>query len=224
MAYKDNINFLISSAYTLSNEDNQIIAQGKLLNLGWSDDHYLDLKKRVREHLRIQQSNRCAFCRLRISRSQFYPHLEHIVPKDRRPEFTFLPINLAWCCQRCNFGKGTNNTLTTPNLPNYPTDSIGFNIVNPYHDHFLQHFDLIEDLILVVKDDSEKGSNTYDFYKLNRIELAEDRAYELKTVFQNLTREEIIEKLILRIPREKDPRIIKLIEYYLEQIPNWIID
>lgn len=224
--YQKKLDFVIPSPYEFTKTDSEIVNEGINNDLKWSDDHYLDVKKRMRDHLRVHQKNRCAFCRLRIPRSQFYPHLEHIVSKDARDEFTFYPINLVYCCQRCNFGKGTINTLATPDTEIYPQNSIGFVIVNPYHDNFWEYFDLIEDVILIadVNTTSNKGPNTYEFYKLGRIELAEDRAFELKTIFQNLTKEEIIQKLILRLTREEDQRIIEMIKYYLEKIPNWIIE
>lgn len=223
MTYLDIIDFQINKPYEIKKSDRAIINKGIKDKLKWSDDYYSDLKVSIRTHLRPLQKGRCGFCRLRISKSQFYPHLEHIVPKGANPEFEFEAANLVWSCQRCNFGKGVSKTLIGDHKI-FPNKSDAFLIVNPYHDKLSDHIELIEDLIMVPKIDSTKGENTIDFYKLARIELAEDRAFELKTINNDLTPAQIVGRLTLRLTKEYDPRIIAIIDRYISLVPNWIID
>jgi uncharacterized protein (TIGR02646 family) len=223
MSYKELISFKIDTPYICSEQDNIDIQTGKTSGKKWGDKHYQNFKNSVRNYLKRQQKKRCGFCRLRISESQFYPHLEHIVPKSVKPTFEFLPTNLVYACQRCNFGKGVVNTLVNKEIEEYPSTSDAFNIVNPYFDEFNDFLDLIEDIILIPIGESEKGKNTIRFYNLNRIELAEDRAYELKILENNLTTEQLIGRLSLRLAKENDIRMIKVIERLLEKIPDWVL-
>lgn len=49
------------------------------------------------EHLRVK----CPYCRVDTAAT-----MDHYLPKEKFPEFSFLPINLVPCCSRCNSIKG----------------------------------------------------------------------------------------------------------------------
>ncbi|MDD5691635.1 MAG: hypothetical protein PHP10_00455 [Candidatus Omnitrophica bacterium] len=202
-----NYNWRINNPYVFTQHDNEIIITGRALGKPWKDKHYKEVKDRIREHLRRQQNDRCAFCRLHVPSGQFYPHIEHIVPKGSREEFTFVSHNLAYSCQLCNFGKGQRSTLIDPVCVDYPMRGEEFNIVHPYFDDYPDHIDFIEELLIIPKNNSLKGRRTIEFYKLDRTKLALDRAFEL-----NINNNAIsIDKLTLRLTREDDPAIIETI-------------
>jgi uncharacterized protein (TIGR02646 family) len=221
MSHSNKYHFIIEP-YELNDEDKALISQGTIQSLLWDNDHYKPFKNRIREHLRKKQLSRCGFCRLRLNNSQFYPHLEHLVSKTDYKQFAFLPNNLVWCCQICNFSKGRKNTLHNPNtdfsLQVYPIDSNGFIIINPYYDNVLEHIEFLGEVIVKPKNNSTKGKNTINFYKLERLKLAEDRAAEA-----NIDKADLEDYLLQRLVVEDDPNIITVINNLINKLPDIII-
>lgn len=224
MSYKDKINFKIEAPYICTTDDNEVISQGVQKKLKWGKAHYSSYKTALRKHLRKEQNSRCGFCRLRVKVSQFYSHLEHLISKSWKPEFEFESKNLVFSCQRCNFGKGVTKTLSDETISVFPQESKYYNIINPYYDNFLDYIEVVEDLIFRPKGLSKKGKNTIDFYKLNRIELAEDRAFELKIIDNNITKEQLSEKLLRNLTKYNDLKTLELLENIIDEIDCWTID
>ncbi len=214
--------FRIRAPYTRTSEDDTEIANDSAENLKW-ENGYKTFKQNVKNYLKKEQNGRCAFCRVRISPGTSWANLEHLVSKTDYSQFKFSPENLVYCCTRCNMAKARQNTLSNPNLRKedqiYPSDSQGFTIINPYYDDFETHIDFIDDIIIVVNNNSIKGRNTIEFYKLFRPELAEDRASELLLNQQTLN-----ERLLNRLTStEISSQTINQINAVIAEMPNWTI-
>lgn len=143
--------------------------------------------------------------------------------KKKYPQFEFLPQNLAYCCTRCNFGKGEGVTLSNPLQDRtqqlYPDNSAGFNIVNPYYDNFEDHINFIDDVIIVAENNSDKGNETIKFYKLYRPELAEERAFELR-----LDQEGVSHQLLARLTEPGlEQEVVNQINAIISRIPTWTL-
>jgi uncharacterized protein (TIGR02646 family) len=214
--------FRIGVVYTRTAVDDTEIVNDNAVNLKWKDG-YKTFKPRIRNHLKIQQRGRCAFCRCMINEAGGYTNLEHIVAKDHYPQYQFLPENFVNCCWKCNRAKGRKNTINNPiinkTLQQFPTNSAGFVIVNPYHDDYQTHIDFIDEVIIIKQGNSTKGEKTIEFYNLSRPELAEERAREFKLNQQNIN-----QLLLSRLASNTtDILAINQINAIIANMPNWTI-
>ncbi len=119
--------------------------------------------------------------------------------------------------------KKKQNTLSNPNpkkaLQLFPNSSNEFKIVNPYLDDYQSHLDFIDDILIVVANNSNKGRETIKLYKLYRPELAEDRARELQ-----LNKQTSNQKLMARLTSATiDQATIDQINKVIAQIPTWTL-
>lgn len=214
--------FKIAAVYTLTPADQLDITTGKTAGLKW-DKGYAIFKAGIRGHLKLQQNGRCAFCRCRIPTGIAFSNLEHLVSKSHYPQFEFLPNNLVYCCQRCNFLKVAKPTLSAPNAnpaaQTYPSNGNGFTIVNPYHDNYQDHIDILDEVLITVANNSAKGKNTIESYKLARVELAEDRASEHQLDIQTVNK-----RLLARLTDPNtDLDTINQINAIIANIPTWAL-
>lgn len=60
------------------------------------------IKKSIKDIQDPQHREKCPYCRINTPNT-----IDHYIPKDDFPEFSFLPINLIPCCSICNEKKGT---------------------------------------------------------------------------------------------------------------------
>lgn len=222
MAVRKEYKFVIARPYIKTAADNAEIATDTALSLLWGDG-YSGFKANIRSDLKIQQGNRCAFCRCRVSVGTSYSNLEHLVPKGAYPQFEFLPINLAYSCHKCNFGKGKKSTIAAPVTPKisqtYPTTGAGFTIVHPHFDRYEQHIDFIDDIIVAAVPGSTKGPRSIKFYRLARPELAEERAFEWKLKKQSVNKK-LLNNLVSTLHSQD---IIDQMIAILANMPNWVI-
>jgi len=223
MAIPNKCKFIIQNKYEKTAENDAEIAMDKRNNKKW-EDGYTNFKTNIRTHLKLEQRNKCAMCRCRISIGTSFSNLEHLVPKKQYPQFEFKEDNLVYCCHRCNFSKTTINTLSNPvankSRQTFPLNSGGFIIINPYYDNYEDHIDFLDDVIVVNTNNSSKGANTIKYYKLFRPELAEERAY-----IQRLEQSTINTKLVFRL---LDPtlnqNVIDQINNVINNLPTWVLD
>lgn len=68
-----------------------------------------------------EYQNRCPYCGIGEVNT-----VDHILPKDRFPEYAFLPINLIYICSKCNSQKSDKYIHNKKRL-----------FINPYIDNFL---------------------------------------------------------------------------------------
>jgi hypothetical protein len=60
----------------------------------------------TRRRVWSRAANRCEYCRVHEDDEPYAFHVEHIVPRKHGGDDA--PSNLAWSCQSCNLGKGSN--------------------------------------------------------------------------------------------------------------------
>lgn len=222
MAVPNQYIFRINNIYQKSAADNTEISNDSAAKLSWSKG-YANFKQNIRVHLKLAQNGRCAFCRCKVSVGTSWSNLEHLVSKTDYPQFKFTSDNLVYCCTKCNMSKVKQNTLSNPNPVKaqqvFPNNSGGFEIINPYYDDFQAHLDFIDDIIIVVANNSSKGRETIKLYKLYRPELAEDRASELQ-----LNQQTVNQQLMARLTSTTiDQATIDQINAVIAQIPTWTL-
>lgn len=171
--------FVITKPYVPTEEEAQAIAELESKGL---DPHDWETGKKAiqsfKDHLRDymfeQQNHRCAYCRMQLSTACSYLHREHIVHKDKHPKWIFEPKNLCVACEVCNTNKHEEEVLSNPDVNDYPSDSNDFLIVHPFIDKYSEHISLKDGIVYVGI--SDKGQFTINTCKLNRPELANERA------------------------------------------------
>lgn len=164
-------NFRLTEHYILTDEDKILIARNSSNPLSkddWYKSGLSEFKERVKNFLAPRQQKLCAYCRTYMPEASYYYEIEHIVPKNPHPVWMFEPQNFCLACRRCNAKKLDNETLTNPNTVVYPDDSTGF-IINPYHDIYSDHIELVEGLFYSGK--TSKGIKTIELCNLSRYSL-----------------------------------------------------
>lgn len=178
-------NRIINSFYEFNSEDLEILRQVPIESKEqWSEEKkYKPIKQRIKEFLISNQNKYCAYCRMEIdiSGSNFYPEMDHIIPKEPYFKLLLTGKNLILCCSSCNRHKRDKDVLNIhidPNdLTDCPTDSENYSIINPYLDSFFDHikFDRSFNYLAIPNNDSQKGYNTIEICKLNRENLRKKR-------------------------------------------------
>lgn len=168
-------------------ELNILIASKKWTGAKWDNKKPVDpniaaIKTKLRHQLELVQTN-CAYCGLKLngtSRGQ----IEHIAPKAkyRYPQFTFTLKNLVMACGYCNGfdKKGTSNTID--NLHNL-YKRCEFNIVHPYFDDPNEHYNWDDnniEILISVKNNSNKAINSIDLFDLDTPMMSELRAQQIR--------------------------------------------
>lgn len=106
----------------------------------------------IKRALKHETGDKCAYCESHIAHVA-YPHVEHILPKSRRPELVCDWPNLTLACTVCNTKKGNYHDETTP-------------LVNPYVDRVEDHLRFFGPLAVHITPD--RGKVTIGRLKLNR--------------------------------------------------------
>jgi hypothetical protein len=117
--------------------------------------------------LERETGTKCAYCEAFVG-DVAYAHVEHILPKSRRPELAHSWQNLTCACPRCN---GNKADYYQPTLP----------IVNPYVDNVPAHLVIVGSLVTWRPGD-ERGEQTVKTLKLGRLELTQRRTDRLLAV------------------------------------------
>ena len=68
----------------------------------------------LRDHLAAVQGERCCYCRRRLVGIAYARPIDHVLPKNRYPQYTFNYRNLAVACFDCNHVKHKDNWSTWP--------------------------------------------------------------------------------------------------------------
>ncbi|UIL55117.1 hypothetical protein LZU96_23455 (plasmid) [Pantoea agglomerans] len=146
----------------------------------WKDESLKSLKSRVKEYLKVRQKHFCCYClRDMFDEFNYVIDIEHILPKHKYVDFMFNMDNLAASCKRCNMKmKGRSVKFINPCFHNNanPFATENYKFVHPNTDVFEEHIRYVSlqegTNILVsysVKNNSEKGSYSIDFFKLDRL-------------------------------------------------------
>lgn len=177
----DKEDFIIQEPYQPTEEERQAIKeledkeQGLVAEDWDSQKTYIkSFKKNLRNDMYKKQNKLCAFCRIHVPSACVPMHREHIVYKNKHPQWTFLPENLCVACPSCNEYKGTTEVLVDPQTSTYPNVGDGFKIIHPLYDRYSDHIELLGGVLYRGKTD--KGVFTIEKCHLHRVGLAEERA------------------------------------------------
>lgn len=170
--------FIVQEPYQPTAEEKKAITEleGKGLvacNWGSRKKYIKSFKDHLKQDMYYKQNKRCAFCRMQASIASGAMHCEHIVYKNKHPQWIFHPENLCLACLTCNSCKGTTEVLADPKTSTYPTASEGFKIIHPLYDKYSEHIELLGGVLY--KGKTAKGIFTINTCHLYRVELAEER-------------------------------------------------
>ncbi|GAB3522043.1 HNH endonuclease [Photobacterium alginatilyticum] len=110
----------------------------------WSDKKFEAIKSSIKSHYKEVQEYTCPYCKVK------YPvkhgmawDIEHIIPKDKKPQFMFEPLNLCVSCKDCNGAKGNEEVLVNKNRKTFPSASKDYKLVHPHFDQYEKHINAI---------------------------------------------------------------------------------
>ena len=170
--------FIVQEPYQPTVEEKQTITDLECKGLtacNWSSrkKYIKSFKNHLKQDMYYKQNKRCAFCRIKATIASGAMHCEHIVYKNKHPQWMFHPENLCLACSICNSSKGTTEVLADPQTSTYPTTSEGFKIIHPLYDKYSEHIELLGGVLY--KGKTAKGIFTINTCHLYRVELAEER-------------------------------------------------
>ena len=145
----------------------------------WYKSCFKTIKSDIKVHYARKQKRRCAYCRTLINVDGYDEAIEHILPRNHRPQWMFVQQNLVIACKGCNSSKGPKDTMNPHvnhfgHLPaNCPVSSIDFKIFNPHFDTWEDHFTIEDNFFLSTKANS-KGPYTYKELNMHRYHIIID--------------------------------------------------
>jgi 5-methylcytosine-specific restriction endonuclease McrA len=132
----------------------------------WSDDAVKIVRKEIKDHYIAEQAHRCAYCHHPIyTNNNAVWDAEHVISKQRNPEFMFEPRNLAISCKDCNIAKGEQEVRNTQKV-SFPETSPEYKIVHPHFDNYEDHIRWAGPVCIAVT--ADKGSKTIAMCNLTR--------------------------------------------------------
>lgn len=134
-----------------------------------SDDKELkEVKKFIKDHYIKVQDYTCPYCRQRIEVEHNATwDAEHIIPKDKYPNFLFSPSNLCVSCKDCNQEKWNKNVLRNQKRTTLPVNSIDYTFIHPNIDEYEKHMKVLSSSLFFIPLDS-KGKETIEICGLLR--------------------------------------------------------
>jgi 5-methylcytosine-specific restriction endonuclease McrA len=138
-------------------------------------------KKSILDEGLVIQSGKCGWCMLPVAADgRRTAHRDHIAPKAKHPEWTFLPINLVIACEYCN-GFAVKGDIDTVEIAakNY-TESV-FHVIHPYLEDPSLHLSFLseaDETKILIKSLSTKGTWTIESLKLDTPGATTERAKE----------------------------------------------
>lgn len=145
---------MISSSYVLTAAEQRLVNEFKILphekqHGYWEktdvDGPLSELKAAIKEFYLKAQNFKCVYCQQRIVVEHHGAwDVEHIIPKDVRPEFMFECANLCVACKDCNGDKWNKNVLIDKKRKTFPKNKEAYKI-------FHAHFDIYEENIKIIE-------------------------------------------------------------------------
>lgn len=211
--------FVINHPYELTGEDRQSIDEaspGVKDKDHWEKNCLKDFKRRFRRDMLPKQNYRCAYCRLELHPNEVTPEIEHIVPKNLKPDWMYEPFNLCISCKLCNTKKGhVKKTLVDESVDVLPRDSASYKMIHPHLDRYSENIEFVGDVLY--RGISDKGKYTISLCELNRYEVAAARAMEL--IKQSVIDET---KIILLLTEKGNEALVDDMNVFLEDIKERI--
>lgn len=130
----------------------------------WSknDDSLKKVKKHIKEHYLNAQDYTCSYCkqRIEVGHNAIWD-IEHIIPKDKYPNFIFEPMNLCVVCKDCNLEKRNKDVLTNTSRKTFPIKSEDYLIIHPHFDDYRNHMKILNSSLFFIPLD-RKGKETIE--------------------------------------------------------------
>lgn len=146
----------------------------------WNDETLAGIKQRIKAHYRLEDGGHCCYCRRRFQGEfKMDIDIEHVLPKSKFVDFIFQLFNLNISCKRCNMWikkERTDFLLDAATIAQNCQQSDQYQLIHPNFDKYFEHMDhdvLIRNEVEMVKftPKKPKGTYTYDFFKLNELEV-----------------------------------------------------
>jgi len=134
-----------------------------------SDDNELKkIKKNIKTHYIKIQDYTCPYCKQRVEvEHNAIWDAEHIIPKDKYPNFMFSPLNLCVSCKDCNQAKRNKNVLKNRDRKTLPTTAEDYIFIHPHLDDYSKHMKILKSSLFFIPLDS-KGKETIEICGLLR--------------------------------------------------------
>ncbi|MES1181990.1 MAG: HNH endonuclease [Flavobacterium sp.] len=147
----------------------------------WKNKCLDRLKQKIKDDFIFDDTSQCCYC-ARLFKGEFRMviDIEHILPQSIFSTERFAIANLNVACKRCNMEikkADTSFILSIPNMGINYYQSQHYKIIHPNLDTYTTHIVLktVRNgnaiFIKYVKKDDQKGKYTYDYFKLNELEL-----------------------------------------------------
>jgi len=206
----------IEKPYYLNKNDWEAInSHFKGSHENWKLIKFDDFKDRIRTDLRIKQDNRCCYCKKILKYDKKEVDIEHIIPKAKRPRFTFLNYNLALSCPACNTTKNQDMPIVDSNKQTFPYKSEDYLIIHPHFDNYFQEIEIVNDIF--IKSKGPKGAWTIEHCELDTIEKVKDKILDLM-ITKQLNKKSIHSLLIQLTLNIADPDILDTITTIIDEI------
>ncbi|WP_273151552.1 hypothetical protein [Methylophaga thiooxydans] len=140
------------------------------------------LKEKIKSFSLIKTGSRCCYCGRNIyGEFGMVIDIEHILPKAIYPKYMFRGGNLSASCKRCNMNIKKSKTdffigIGTKKAGKFFRSSY-YKFIHPNLDNYDAHLLLISSQVgrkvmlkYMVVNESNKGSYTYAYFKLDRLE------------------------------------------------------
>lgn len=211
--------FVINRPYDLTGEDLMAIEEASPVEKDkgdWEKNVWMGLREGLGGICFLKQNYRCAYCRLELHTNEVTPEIEHIVPKNLKPNWMYEPFNLCLSCKLCNTKKGhRKKTLVDESVEELPHDAKAYKLIHPHLDKYSENIEFIGDILY--RGISDKGRYTIWLCELNRYEVAAARAMEL--IKQGVIDET---RTILMLTDEDNQKLVDDLDEFLEVIKNRI--
>ncbi len=207
--------FIIDKPYQLTAEDEEAIKKASPNEKDgdhWTKSCLDGFKRHIKDYLKKNQNECCAYCRMELHENEASPEIEHIVPKDLKADWMYTPLNLCLSCKLCNTKKGhLKPVLKDESVTVLPTTSDQYLLIHPYLDKYSDNIELVDGILY--KGISDKGVHTIYLCELDRYELAAARASEvLKKDADGITR------FLLLVSDANNQKLLNNLDSFLEKI------
>lgn len=169
---------IINNPYQFTQEELKTISANFSTHLDWEKNIFSSIKEKIIEHLRIEQNNKCCYCKQELGFDIKEVDIEHIIPKSEYNEFTFHNLNLALSCPQCNTKKSTKSVLKR-RYTRYPKNGNSFIIVHAHFDYYSNHIITMDNCVYIAK--TKKGGQTIMHCELFRFIDVMEKAKKFQT-------------------------------------------
>ncbi|MDM9638024.1 hypothetical protein ABFP31_00930 [Acinetobacter nosocomialis] len=171
------------------------------------------IKGKIRAYFLPRQNNECCYCKmLKQEKNGKVWNIEHVFPREKYPQFTFIPENLAISCLECNGFKLAQDVKSNSKpIKNYPRTGFNIKIIHPHFDDYNEHIKVTRapdgKIFHTPINKSKKGRNTIVMCNLFRFQ---EEAFGKENNYQKSVAEQITKVLISSINQKMSAQELDL--------------